>query len=505
MKKLIPLLLLLAVTSNAQVIGDTMTLSAGPPSGAQGIAASTVGTPGNVPLYYYVATVYPGGLILPGQPVTVGNSVGIANLDGTNYVQIGWSSAPLASSYYVIRGTSPGFLTSGACTSCVVVAATTATGFSDQGGATTNWPPAGVATESASRFSVTLDNVSESAPFLHTLLDGASGRIPIETDASGLLQVQSGIQAADGAYLTSTSTDGQYQWRTGSSIFIGASGGGYLDWSARTGAVDGFATRVSNDFSVVTSFQGSDVRVQAIGGNTSPGSLMMAHQGVATVAAGTTSVGEAYGGNFITLDQAGGGVNRFGAVGNLVFSGATTGGSLFNFGLYGEYHDGATSAITDPGTNFTAGVVGVINNTAAADRANDAAIMAYLTSGNPTAAFMVVDNNNTAGVAYNYGLDLMGTTGLNAYAVADVRGEQGDRINNGSAGLWGITRGSGNFTGFNIESSAFANLGTPANGTVAYCSDCDPVSGTIAGCTSAGAQSGAVAIRVAGNWDCLSQ
>lgn len=51
----------------------------------------------------------------------------------------------------------------------------------------------------------------------------------------------------------------------------------------------------------------------------------------------------------------------------------------------------------------------------------------------------------------------------------------------------------------------FGNLGTPSNGTVAYCSDCDPpaVAGTYNDCTSAGTETGAFAFRVNGKWKCL--
>jgi parallel beta-helix repeat protein len=51
-----------------------------------------------------------------------------------------------------------------------------------------------------------------------------------------------------------------------------------------------------------------------------------------------------------------------------------------------------------------------------------------------------------------------------------------------------------------VATVGFAELGTPANGTILYCSDCDPL-GSLA-CTSAGPKTGAFAYRVNGSWRC---
>ena len=47
-----------------------------------------------------------------------------------------------------------------------------------------------------------------------------------------------------------------------------------------------------------------------------------------------------------------------------------------------------------------------------------------------------------------------------------------------------------------LTATLFANLGTPSNGTIAYCSDCQRV----ATCTSGG--TGALAVRLNGAWSC---
>jgi hypothetical protein len=49
----------------------------------------------------------------------------------------------------------------------------------------------------------------------------------------------------------------------------------------------------------------------------------------------------------------------------------------------------------------------------------------------------------------------------------------------------------------------FTALGTPANGTLSYCSDCDPPTLVESTCTHAGAQTGSLAMRVNGAWKCL--
>jgi hypothetical protein len=54
---------------------------------------------------------------------------------------------------------------------------------------------------------------------------------------------------------------------------------------------------------------------------------------------------------------------------------------------------------------------------------------------------------------------------------------------------------------FQVRSAGFTALGTPANGTIVFCADCDPA--TNAPCTSAGAKTGAFAFRVNRAWKCL--
>lgn len=51
---------------------------------------------------------------------------------------------------------------------------------------------------------------------------------------------------------------------------------------------------------------------------------------------------------------------------------------------------------------------------------------------------------------------------------------------------------------------AFASLGTPANGAIVYCTNCDQPTLVATTCTSAGGQTGAIAVRLNGAWKCLA-
>lgn len=61
---------------------------------------------------------------------------------------------------------------------------------------------------------------------------------------------------------------------------------------------------------------------------------------------------------------------------------------------------------------------------------------------------------------------------------------------------------------FTYTATTFATLGTPANGTATYCSDCTVTTAascpaTPASCICAGAGTGAFAYRLNGTWDCV--
>ncbi len=55
-----------------------------------------------------------------------------------------------------------------------------------------------------------------------------------------------------------------------------------------------------------------------------------------------------------------------------------------------------------------------------------------------------------------------------------------------------------------LGSVIFTGLGTPANGTITFCSDCDAPTLVDSTCTHAGGQTGSFAVRVNGAWKCIS-
>lgn len=55
-----------------------------------------------------------------------------------------------------------------------------------------------------------------------------------------------------------------------------------------------------------------------------------------------------------------------------------------------------------------------------------------------------------------------------------------------------------------LNSIAFASLGTPTNGHVAFCNDCDPPTLVDSTCASVGTKTGSLAVRVNGAWKCIS-
>jgi len=69
----------------------------------------------------------------------------------------------------------------------------------------------------------------------------------------------------------------------------------------------------------------------------------------------------------------------------------------------------------------------------------------------------------------------------------------------------GTTNYAGQFKGeVLLGSTAFASLGTPANGTITFCNDCDAPTLVDSTCTSAGAKTGSFAVRANGAWKCIS-
>lgn len=64
--------------------------------------------------------------------------------------------------------------------------------------------------------------------------------------------------------------------------------------------------------------------------------------------------------------------------------------------------------------------------------------------------------------------------------------------------------GGANTALMSIKAMAFANLGTPADGSMTYCSDCDAPTLIDSTCTSVGGKTGSFAARVNGAWKCFT-
>lgn len=417
----------------------------------QKILANVGATAGANNYYYWVVVTYPVGSMSPAGPREV---LGITAPAVGNTVTLSWPAQGGATSYTVVRTTTPAF--PAACAAC-----------------------------------------ASAALAVTTLVDNGAV-LPNAFAASGINPVSEQVLLSNRDFVNPLITLPSEVGMLGPNF-------GTVDWSAKTGDVRVYNARISSNFQTMTSLRGTDIRVTSTGGNLSPAGALVGGQFVSFVNPGTGSIGEVYGINAVVLHQAGASVNAFGAVGNIQFSGVNTGGSLYNVGVYGQIDDSTVAGISIPGTNFVSAMMGVVDNAGAVTRSIDAAFMAVLTAGTPTAAFMVVERNANPGRYFEFGLDMYGTTGFNAFNTADIRGQNQDMITNAAAGQWYFSRGSGNFLGVRLQPTEFNNLGAPADGTQAYCSNCDPGGGAIIACASAGAQTGAWAFRINGNWDCLSR
>lgn len=99
-------------------------MTAGPPAAVQVVSASYAGDPGNATYYYWVIAQYTGGASPPAMSNEVRN---VGPLGGGNTVTIGWSAAPGASTYDVLRTTAPTLPASCTCAVATGVAGLTAT------------------------------------------------------------------------------------------------------------------------------------------------------------------------------------------------------------------------------------------------------------------------------------------------------------------------------------------------------------------------------------------
>jgi hypothetical protein len=137
---------------------QVITLGASGPGAVTGVNATIVGNVGSDTLYYWVVPVFPIGQGQISSEMVVRNAPGV--LSATRYVRVSWNRAAGASTYYLLRTTTPNIPTT--CT-CKVTGPSNITTFNDQGGALTSFTynPTGVAVAS-----ILLDNINYAVPTL---------------------------------------------------------------------------------------------------------------------------------------------------------------------------------------------------------------------------------------------------------------------------------------------------------------------------------------------------
>jgi len=156
-------LLLLAASLWGQ---SQLTLSSPGAQPVTGASAVTVGANRGQNIYYWVVARTPSGYTAPSGVVAF-NTVGIANLDSSNYVTISWNSVPLATGYDVIRSSTASYPASTSCASCAVVLNQAGVTFNDQGGALSAYPPGGSLGVTDATGTFTVDDLTEQYPFLN--------------------------------------------------------------------------------------------------------------------------------------------------------------------------------------------------------------------------------------------------------------------------------------------------------------------------------------------------
>lgn len=164
--------LLFAALLNAQPTQVSITGPAPDPVQAGGHA---VGLRGGATLYYWVIARYPIGASAP-TPVMVPNTVGPVDLSVANYVNLTWNAMPGATGYDVLRSSTSTY--PAPCAACAVVINTALTAVQDTGAALTSYPPVGVVSAPVTRADITLDNQTDTKPFLRVSIGSESKRLP---------------------------------------------------------------------------------------------------------------------------------------------------------------------------------------------------------------------------------------------------------------------------------------------------------------------------------------
>lgn len=170
MKTIIILLILVG-----SLLGQTVPLSAPapPPLTANQISGSVVGTLGNSSYFYWVVVNYPVGSAFAGGPVQVTRVPD--TLSVSNFVRVNWAPMNGATSYAVLRTTTPTFPSTANC-GCAVATGVTTTTTNDQSNTTSSYT---LATVGPSTGVLSIDNLTQSTAFLNWMLNGGNYQVAV--------------------------------------------------------------------------------------------------------------------------------------------------------------------------------------------------------------------------------------------------------------------------------------------------------------------------------------
>ena len=165
--------LLLAVAMGAGLLfgqPNELNLRQDPPPAIQSerVTATYTGTAGATTYYYWIVARYPIGFTVPTAPVIVARAA--SSLGGGNSVALSWTALTGASSYDVLRTSTP--VAPSSCT-CAVTLATTSTSVTDSGGALSAWPPAWLTAAGSAQMLIQINNRDAGAPYITMAVQNA--------------------------------------------------------------------------------------------------------------------------------------------------------------------------------------------------------------------------------------------------------------------------------------------------------------------------------------------
>lgn len=399
------------------------------------------GAGGQTPYYYWIIANFPIGAATPAGPSVIN---GPGTLSAMNAIRVTWQAVTGATSYSVLKNTSPTFpLTAGACAACALSASTTLTALTDTGGALAAFT-LGASIPTATGY-MYLDNRDASSP---------------------RFVISPGIVGPSGSSNVFVNIDGtQSLTGTGEIVYLGTTGlEGTTDYlrNATTGTV----THVVSS----ATFPLPDGYLLEGYGATQPG-IQIRYAGGTQATPLYPNVGDP----LLTLSAMGYNENTIG------------------------FAQGA-GIIVDAGTNWSA-----TNN----DASMDFYINETGTVGNGITLLTLSPTAMRVGVGYSINqvtggldgtlhvMDNRATTGDTSLVIQEGDGQAANFLevqNNAGTAIASIDPTGG----FRPAAIAFASLGTPADGVIVYCSDCDVASSPCASTPG----TGAFALRQSGAWEC---